>query len=538
MHIHKFKEINLFNIVLFLLALLQYYFLARLNIPDNKYLPTIIDYDHRFGLIPAFIIPYISVGILFLFLLVFIWLKREGNDMTIFLFSVILLWSLINFAHGLLPTINVIRPEIKDNGFFFNSVNLLYQSVNPYRTLPSWTAATAILCAIAFFKIKFKFRKYVIIWVILICISPLFLRMAYILDIFAAIPLPFICYFVSEKLWNLKIKKETIQEIVRVFTLESLIQSIAVGIRDDNTISSLIEGLTRIEKNLTERDKEEIKEIGSKLNPPVESLKEVINNLNLSIRAESHIEKAREMFGKEKSYLPSSNELKQASSEIINCSCKAFDNSEFRNLVLEIKKRNTELMNTSSIEEAAKERSKDIIFRFNSFIDSNQKNIPALKSIYNNTNGHSRLSSKEISFITRELRKPPYEISTNEIWNAYYRINSKNVKPLGEQKNPANIIPLTQFAIGKIDSLEPFEDNVDKKFNEWLIDHKANGRIFQEEELEWLEMMKNYIAFHLEIHMTSFNEPPFVNKGGATKAFNIFGPDLNRILHEFNDIFI
>ena len=198
-------------------------------------------------------------------------------------------------------------------------------------------------------------------------------------------------------------------------------------------------------------------------------------------------------------------------------------------------KRNTGLINTNSIEEAARERSSDVIYKFKSFIESHKNDIPALNTIINNTNGHTHISFDDIKTISRELRKPPYEISTDEVWNAYLRIDSTNVKPMGDTKNPANIISLTQYAIGKIDRLEPYTDNVDKKFNDWILENESKGRKFSEEELVWLKMMKNHVSSFMEINMMSFNQPPFVNKGGAAKAYNIFGPDLNRIMYEFNE---
>ncbi|MCY7361446.1 MAG: restriction endonuclease subunit R, partial [Ignavibacteria bacterium] len=121
------------------------------------------------------------------------------------------------------------------------------------------------------------------------------------------------------------------------------------------------------------------------------------------------------------------------------------------------------------------------------------------------------------------------------VWNAYYRIDETNVKPLSDDKNPSNIISLTQFALGKVNKLEPFTDNLDKKFNEWIDENKSNGREFTEDEMIWLKMMKNHVSSFMEINMMSFNQPPFVNKGGAAKAYNIFGPDLNRIMYELNE---
>jgi len=533
----KSRVMTLFNIVMLVLILIQYYLLTPLNNPlSNKFISLMLGFEPGIKLIPGFLIPYFSLYIL-VFLMIF-WIYRKGDvsEMSVFLISMLLLCCIVNFAHAMLPVMNTIRPEIKNEGFFFDAMKWLYESVKPYNTLPNWHVAMAVLCTIVFFKMKFRRRPLLLVWVVLICASPVFLKMAYLVDILVAIPLPFLCYKLAEKISTTRVRTETVQEIVKSFTLESLVQSVAIGIRDESTLSSLIDNLTRIEKNLTEKDSEEIKKLGSALHPPVETLKEILNNLILSIDAEKQIDKAKELYGNnERSYRPTDREIKQAADELINHACRPFDNPKFRYHLLEIKKRNTELINTSSIEEAARERSQDIIFKFTGFIDSHKKDIPALKIICSSNNGHHHLSFEDIKSISRELRKPPYEISPDEIWNAYYRLDSTKVKPLGSQKNPTNLISLTQFAIGKINELEPYSDKVDKKFTEWIELNHKNGKTFTDEEMEWLKMMKNFIASFLEINMISFNQPPFVNKGGAAKAYNIFGPDLNRILYELNE---
>ncbi|HMS35072.1 MAG TPA: type I restriction-modification enzyme R subunit C-terminal domain-containing protein [Ignavibacteria bacterium] len=532
----KFKAMNFFNVLLLLIAIIQYYLLAPLNSPGETYITTSLDFDVKLKLIPGFLIPYYSVYILFILMIILIIRNKESWEMTIFLTAVILLWSLVNFAHGFFPTQNTIRPQITETGFFFEAVKSLYTGVKPFRTLPSWHAATAVLCAIVFFKMKFRRGVLIIIWCFLIVISPMFLKMAYAVDVIVAIPLAYLSYAAAKKISTVKVKTETLQEIVKAFTLESLIQSVAIGIRDESTLVSLIEGLTRIEKNLTDNDKAEIKKIGAELNPPVKTLKEVINNLILSISVERHVEKAKEMFSAgEKSYIPSDRDLKSATEELVSIACRPFDNPKFRFVILEIKKNNTQIINTNSLEEAAKERSSDIIFKFNSFLESHKTDIPVINTIANSANSHIDLTYDELKMISKELRKPPYEITIEEIWSAYQRIDGTKVKPLGDLKSNANIIILVQYALGKIDTLEPYVERIDKKFNEWLDETRAGGREYTTEELEWLKMMKNHFSTFLEINMTSFNQPPFVNKGGASKAYNIFGHDLNKILYELNE---
>lgn len=533
----RFKVMNIFNIVLLLIALIQYYLLSPLNHPAESYTPIFLSFEKGLKLIPGFIIFYISIYALLIFTYVSVLRKKEAMDMTVFLFALVILWSLVNFFHGFIPTQNDIRPVITETGFFFEAVKSLYSSVKPFSTFPSWIAATAVLCTIVFVKFNFRRSGLVIAWCVLICLSPIFLKMGSVLDILMAVILAFISYKLAFKIYSIKLTTETVQEIVKAFSIESLIQSVAIGFRDENTLVSLIDGLTRIEKNLTDEDNKELKKVCSEMDIPASSLKEVINNLILTTKVDRQMEKAKEMFGaNEKSYIPNDIELKQATEELVSIACRPFDNPKFRFTLLEIKKKNTQLINNNSIEEAAKERSVDIIFRFKSFLESHKKDIPLIELISNNTNGHLNVDFDEIKGISNELRKPPYEITIDEVWNAFYRTDSERVKPLGELKNPANIIALTQFALGKTDLLEPFLDKVGIKFNEWLDKQKNEGIVYTEEQLDWLSNMKNYYSTFLEINMSSFNQPPFVNKGGAAKAYKLFGNELNKILFELNDV--
>lgn len=536
MRLPQFKVMNLFNIVLAVLALVQFYLLEPLSKWSEKPLPTLVEsIDYSFKLIPGFLIPYYSIFLMLALLMFLIIRRQDASDMTVFLLAALMLWSLVNLGHAVFQTQLMVRPPIKEEGLFFDLVKNLHSKIIPFNTLPNWHVATGLLCVIAYFKLGFGKKYFFLFWGILIIFSPLFLKVTHFIDVVAAIPLPFICYAVADKIAHVKIKTEAVQEVVKTFTLESLVQSVAIGIRDESTLVSLIEGLERIEKNLNDEDRKEIREVTSAMNPDPGTLKDVINGLIRAIDVESHLEKARELFGKqERNYSPSDKELKQAIEELVNTACRPFDNPKFRHVVLTIKKKNTEKMNFTAMEEAAADRSQDIVYKFKSFIESHQKDMPVIKAL-SGQNGHHKISFEDIKDLSRELRKPPYEISPDEIWNAYQRIDNARVKPLGDKKNPSNIIALTKFALGNSEILEPYADSVDRKFRKWLDENMEEGKNYTEEEMEWLKMMRDYISSFLEIDMLSFNQPPFVNKGGAAKAYNIFGPELNRIMFEFNE---
>ncbi len=535
MRLPVFRVFNLFNIVLLILAMMQFYYLRALNSWTESLIPPLsslsFGFDSLFSQTPVFVIPYVSVYLLFALLIVSIAWKRNIIEMSKFLFSVLLLWSLLNFLQIFLP-INNQYPQLSDSGSFLDYFSVV---ARPYRTLPRWHITTAILCAIAFTKIGFKNSKYVILWSILICLSPAFLKMTFIIEILFAVPLPFLCYFVAEKISAEKIKVETVQEVVKTFTLESLIQSVCVGIRDQNTLSSLIDGLSRVEKSLSDEDREKIIKAGSEIDPPTESLKKVINDLILSISVKKQLDKARKMFGNgERAYTPADTEIKSAAEELINSACKPFMSPEFRDTILETKRRNSQLINSYSVEKGARDRSAKVINKFKGFIETHKKNIPALESIVN-TNGNIKYHLEEIKTILHELRKPPYELSADEIWNACYRTDNENVKPISEFRVPANIISLIRYATGKIEKLEPYNDKVERRFKNWLEENESKGRKFSEEEKQWLQMMKNYFCSSLEINVECFEEPPFTEKGGTSGVYKIFGQDLERIISDFNE---
>ena len=51
--------------------------------------------------------------------------------------------------------------------------------------------------------------------------------------------------------------------------------------------------------------------------------------------------------------------------------------------------------------------------------------------------------------------------------------------------------PVSKEEFEKINRLEPFSDTVDKRFSRWLGEQRAMGVEFTQEQLNWLEKIKN-----------------------------------------------
>ena len=321
----------------------------------------------------------------------------------------------------------------------------------------------------------------------------------------------------------------------RNIPFDKLIQSIALGNRDEDSLTSLAGRLARLEREIDEKDRKEIEDTsGGK------SLKEVINNLLDSVDPDKKVEKAKDIFNTE---TPTEEQVRKASEELVKQACIPFDNSSFRNTLIAIKQKNEQTIDTVSIDtvifagfdEEAKEKARTIVDTFKRFIKENKDELTSIQLIYKKPYGQRHLTYEEIKRIADSIKRPPYDLTPDLVWKAYELLEKSKVKGAGPQKLLTNLISLMRFAIGEINILEPFSDTVERRFNEWLAQQEGLGNRFTPEQMEWLRMIKEHIATSLSIGMDDFELSPFNQKGGAVKVYQLFGQQLNGIMEELNE---
>jgi len=314
--------------------------------------------------------------------------------------------------------------------------------------------------------------------------------------------------------------------------------SIALGNRDEDSITSLAGRLARLDRQLSDDDKKEIeKETDGK---PV---KQIINELLDAVDPDKQFGKEQEMF---KTDDPKEEEIKQESEELAKGACKIFDNPKVRNTLIEIKRRNEQIIDTVSkdtvifmgFDEQAKEKALTLVDTFKTFIKENKDEITALQIIYSKSYGKRHLTYEAIKQLADAIKKPPYQLTPDLLWQAFEQLEKSKVRRAGPQKLLTDIISLVRFAIGKSEVLEPFTETVNDRFELWLSLQEKSGRIFTPEQIEWLKMIKDHITASLRIEMDDFELAPFYEKGGAIKAYQIFGQELDNVLEELNEALV
>jgi type I restriction enzyme R subunit len=324
----------------------------------------------------------------------------------------------------------------------------------------------------------------------------------------------------------------------RSVPFDKLVNSVALGVRDVDTLTSLAGRLSSLNVEVDEKSRIEIQAAaGGK------TLKQLINDLLDAVDPDKHLEKAKEIFNTDS---PTGEQLRKASEELAKVACSPFDDPKLRNTLIDVKKRSEQIIDTVSkdvlvfagADEQAKVKARLYVEAFRKFIEENKDELTALQIIYSKPYAVRHLTYEAIKQLAEAIRKPPYNLTPELLWMAYEQLEKSKVKGAGPQKLLTNIVSLVRFAIGTVDVLEPFVETVNQRFNDWLAEEEKQGRRFTSEQLEWLNMIKDHIATSLTISTDDFDYEPFYGKGGLVSANKVFGQKLIPVLDELNKVLV
>lgn len=203
----------------------------------------------------------------------------------------------------------------------------------------------------------------------------------------------------------------------------------------------------------------------------------------------------------------------------------------------EIKAETEQIIDDVSVDEVeeaayspiATEKAKNILKSFKDFIEKNKNELTALQAFYNK----GKLRWDDLKVLSEKIKTPPYLLTPAKIWQAYKQLEGHKVH--GKSLNKiADFVSLLRFELEKINKLEPFSDTVDKRFSRWLGEQRAMGVEFSQEQLNWLEKIKNHIAESIDITTDDFEYAPFDQMGGLGKVTKVFGNKFDEIIEQLS----
>jgi type I restriction enzyme R subunit len=324
--------------------------------------------------------------------------------------------------------------------------------------------------------------------------------------------------------------------------LKDLLLGVAMGSRDDDTVTSLANRLLRLGKTLDPDAQARLAKVTGGV--PVQQFgRELLNALDADAVVRDALATAarRGITRSEDSLTP--EELAEARSARVAAACAPFDKPELRDAIESARRDaeqiidhiNLDTVTFSGYSQKAAEKAQGDIQRFAEYIAQHKDEIEAVSFFYAQPYQRRALTFEMIEDLHQRLARPPLMLTTERLWAAYARVQGSQVQGADVRRQLTDLVQLVRFAIGLDAELRPFQDAVDRRFQTWIFRHNAQrGTAFTPEQTEWLRLMKDHIAVSCSVARKDFDFAEFANRGGLQKAWGLFGAELDAVMRELN----
>lgn len=329
-----------------------------------------------------------------------------------------------------------------------------------------------------------------------------------------------------------KSKKSETRSLERkpTVSMKELMMNVALGDKSEDTLTSLANRITRLDKQMTDKEHKEFKK---NIGLPA---RDIANNLLNAFDEDVIAEKAKSLI---MSGVPTQKDMEKAKKELLDEATKPFYNPDNRDFIENIRRSHDQVIDTVNLDsvvfagfDSQKEENADkVITSFKEFIEENKNEIIALRIIYNESYKDRPMMIEQLKSLYEKLKKK--NITIDRLWDCYYIKFTDKVKR-GTVAQLTDLISIIRFEIGAMDELTSFADRVNANFKEWTFRKNAGYSQFSEEQMEWLRLIKDHIISSLSILDDDLDYTPFDHKGGLLGFYEAFGNNYKNILNEMN----
>ena len=97
------------------------------------------------------------------------------------------------------------------------------------------------------------------------------------------------------------------------------------------------------------------------------------------------------------------------------------------------------------------------------------------------------------------------------------------------------LVALIRRVCGIDATLSPYAETVRRNFQNWIMTHHSGGgEKFNEEQMEWLRMIRDHISHSFHLEHRDLDMAPFDGKGGLGRMYQLFGDRMDGVVDELN----
>lgn len=322
-------------------------------------------------------------------------------------------------------------------------------------------------------------------------------------------------------------------------SLKDLLQNVALGNTEEDILSTLANRLIRLDKQISEKEKLRFSEEagGASINQVV---KQLLNAYDPDTIDELESKIKNDLRGEAPVMIE--ERIRSEKQKLIEAAVAVFHSPDLRNYIVDIRKKYDQIIDTINIDSIThigwsvdrQQEAETTIQDFRTWIEQHKNEITALQIFYGQPYRRRELTFKMIRELYEQLISEKPLLNPLNVWRAFEHTDKVSVSPKNE------LIALVSLIrrVCDIDTvLLPYDKTVDKNFQQWILKKNAGQHNrFTEEQMNWLRMIKEYVANSFHLDKDDFELDPFNKKGGLGKMWQLFGEQTEEIINELNEV--
>ena len=317
---------------------------------------------------------------------------------------------------------------------------------------------------------------------------------------------------------------------------KKLLDDIANAETDEDVFKATSKRITRLEKTLTTKQKDEFEKISGGI-----SISALASNLENAHNEDAIAEQVKTEFPKYDSMPEEQQE--ECRKAILENRCHEaalpINKKAVRDFLMKVGNANDQTIDPaldSLISASVKPmKETDVVNSFREFIsiESNRNEVEALDIIYRQDYNNRPITEAMIHNLFDKMIEFNASLTQQNVFVAYREMT----KSKAAFKQLADIIQIIKFEWKYIEELTPFADEVRNRFKGWVFEknQKSNStNPFTEEQMVWLRLIRDHIASNASISLASLKMGQFAQMGGTMKFVKLFGNNCKDLLNELN----
>jgi len=323
--------------------------------------------------------------------------------------------------------------------------------------------------------------------------------------------------------------------------MKDLLSAVSMGIADEDLFLSLSNRLIRLEKQITENEKDRVLEFsgGKNLKQITKELITAYDQDEIDNRAQIEIDK---IPIQDRTPALIEEAKKTAQEELVRQAASTF-NGELNNYLDNVRREHEQIIDSINLDTVTKsewdttsvDKATAIVKDFNEYLELHKDEIKALSIFYNQPYNRREITFKMIKDVFDKLVLEQPLLAPDYVWNAYAAL--EDVKSEQPKDELTALVSLIRRACGIDGELKAFDKTIDENFKKWIFKQNAGQHNrFTNEQMDWLRMIKDHVVSSYHIELDDLDYTPFDSQGGKGKMFKLFGNEMNEIINELNEV--